>query len=397
MTRTNCIIWGVTGGIALYKPLDAISALRKAGHDIHVVMTDNAQRFIQPVTFEAISANPVLTDTFQEAMTHISLSDRADILIIAPATYNIIGKLAHGIADDLLTTIAAAATCRKLIAPAMNVNMYQNPILQQNLSKLIEYGYEIIEPDSGMLACGYEGIGRLRRVEDIIEELTKSPDNPDLLLKGKRVLVTAGGTLEPIDPVRYLGNRSSGRMGISFAEACRDQGGEVTLVYSQVKAHLPKGIRLLHTDSARDMLSILQSETENHHLIIMAAAVGDYRVEFPSDTKMKKTSQSVTLKLIENPDIIKTLTQSGKKGQIFVGFAAETDNHLENATKKLKDKKLNMIIVNDVSRDDIGFNSRENAVTLIFSSGDKLDIPRQTKYDISQQIIREIHARFYAS
>ncbi|MDH5680951.1 MAG: bifunctional phosphopantothenoylcysteine decarboxylase/phosphopantothenate--cysteine ligase CoaBC, partial [Spirochaetota bacterium] len=273
--------------------------------------------------------------------------------------------------------------------------MYQNPILQHNLKLLQKYGYEIIEPESGMLACGYEGMGRLRSVEDIVDQLTSHTDKENLLLKGKRVLITAGGTMEAIDPVRYLGNRSSGKMGIAFAEACRDQGATVTLVYSQVKAHLPKGVRLLHAESAESMLSLLQSEIDNHQLLIMAAAVGDYRVESQSKTKIKKGSQPLTLRLIENPDILKTLSQSKKKNQLFVGFAAETDHHLENATKKLKSKSLDMIVLNDVSQKDIGFNSNENAVTLLFSADDKLDIPRQSKYDISRHIIQVIHKRFY--
>jgi len=396
LTKTKSIILGVSGGIAIYKVLDLISNLKKLGHKINVVMTQNATRFIQPVTFHAISQNHAFTDTFENAMTHIKLADEADIFIIAPATYNIIGKIANGIADDLLSTIASAVTCRKLIAPAMNVHMYENKILQKNLNILKENGYEIIEPESGFLACGYEGMGRLRNVEDILNIILKNDHANINLLKGKKVLVTAGGTREMIDPVRYIGNMSSGKMGIRFAEAARDHGADVTLVYCQVKTHLPKGIKLIKADNTNDLLRILEDEISGINLLIMAAAVSDYRVSEISNVKIKK-KDSLTLNLIKTHDILRSLNNKKENGQIFVGFAAESNNVIDNAKSKLKDKNLDLIIANDISKNNIGFDSDENEVSVIFPNDNNIKIPRMDKYLLSCEIIKIIHKHFFTN
>ncbi|GMT48947.1 MAG: phosphopantothenoylcysteine decarboxylase [bacterium] len=394
MTKSKVIIWGVSGGIAIYKSLDMISTLKKLGHEIHVVMTANATKMIQPVTFQAISQNPVLTDTFEEAMTHISLADQGDIFIIAPATYNIIGKIAHGIADDLLTTLASAVTCRKLMAPAMNTHMYENSILQKNLKLLKENDYEIIEPDHGMLACGYEGTGRLRRVEDILNEIIGQEDGTNKkLLTGKRVLITAGGTRERIDPVRFIGNFSSGKMGVQLAKACLDQGAEVTLVYGHVQTHLPQNIRCLHAESAQELLDVLEKEISDIDILIMAAAVGDYRVDQVQSHKIKKTS-TLTLNLKENPDIIKCLNQHKKKGQVFIGFAAESENMIDHAKTKLKEKTLDMIIANDITEEGVGFHSPENRVTVLLPGGKPIPLPRMDKYLLSVELVKLIHKNF---
>ncbi len=399
MLKNKTVVLAVTGGIAVYKSLDLVSTLRKRDYDIHVVMTKNACHFINPLTFQAMSQNPVLNDSFDQSaiMAHIELAEKADLFIIAPATYNIIGKIAHGIADDLVTTIASAVQCRKILAPAMNVHMFENPILQENLQLLKLNGYEIISPDTGMLACGYEGKGRLRNLDDIIHIITQDhlpEENKSLFLQGKKIVITAGGSVERIDPVRFITNRSSGKMGIRFAEACRDLGAEVTLIYGQITCSLPKDMHSIYAESANDLLNILKQEVPLCDILVMAAAVSDYRMDKIQQHKIKKTSKPITITLIENPDILKTLSHNKKEGQLFIGFAAESDQVLENAKTKLEKKKLDLIIANDISKAGIGFQSDYNEVSLIFSSGDKIDLSRMDKYKISIEILNQIYEHF---
>ncbi len=369
------------------------------GYQIHVVMTNNATKFISPVTFASISQNPVLIDTFEEPMAHISLAEKVDLFIIAPASYNIIGKIAHGIADDLLTTISAVVTCRKLIAPAMNSHMYENPILQNNLKKLKENNYQIIEPESGILACGYEGIGRLRNTEDILNIITNGniPSEKQLpqIYAGKHILITAGGTQEPIDPVRYIGNHSSGKMGIALAKAARDMGAKVTLIHANIKTHLPKNISSIKIQTAEDMLNALKETINQVDILLMSAAVSDYRMNHISSTKIKKNNNPISLQLTENPDILKSLIKFKKPGQFFIGFSAESNDLIENAKIKLEQKKLDAIIANDISKKDIGFNSDYNAVTILFSNNHQIDIPSKPKYDIGIDLLNHIHNTFY--
>ncbi len=386
MLKSKTIIIGVSGGIACYKILDLVSLLKKKGYIVHVVMTHNATKFINPLTFRTISENPVLTNTFDDPLSHIDIPHSADVFLIAPASFNIIGKIANGIADDLLSTMISACTCRKIMAPAMNANMYNNPALQDNISILKKRGYEIIEPEEGLLACGYNGIGRLKNIEGIINHILNDNDKP---LLGKKVLITAGGTIEYIDPVRFISNKSSGRMGIALAQAAHNLGADVSLVYANVSVPLPDNINLFHVDSANSMLNVLRQKIDSFDILIMASAVSDFRVESVSTNKIKKKSGSLILKLIQNDDILKSLNKNKK--QTFIGFSAETNNLINNAKHKLVNKNLDLIIANDVSNNEIGFNSKENEVTLLFADGQIINLPRKDKYELSMDILKLIH------
>jgi phosphopantothenoylcysteine decarboxylase/phosphopantothenate--cysteine ligase len=390
--KTNLLI-GITGGIASYKILEVISKLKKldSSFNITVVMTKNATKFVTPITFSTLTGNKTYTTGWDndEFIAHINLSDKADIFLIAPATYNIIGKIANGIADDLLTSIASAIHCRKIIAPAMNVNMYLNPILRDNLKKLQSYDWEIIPPDEGLLACNYIGKGKLATPDAIIQHITYKRKN-ELKLKGKKVLITAGGTIEKIDPVRYITNKSSGKMGINLSKVASQMGAEVTLIVGNVSVQLPENTKNIKVSSAIEMKDAVLSNYSSSDIIIMAAAVADYRVKNESSEKIKKNDEKLMLELVRNPDILLELSKLERKNKIVIGFAAETNDLEANAIEKLNLKKLDFIVANDVSSDKSGFESDDNKVTIYFKDGKKEDLPLMPKEEVSRFILNKI-------
>ncbi len=390
MFANKKIVLGVCGGIAAYKAADIASWLKKNGADVHCVMTANAAKFISPLVLQSLTANPVVVDEFVTGpgwgIVHIALAEQADALAVVPATANVIAKIAAGIADDALTSTVLAATCPLFMAPAMNTNMYRNTVTQQNLDTLRRRGWHILAPASGRLACGAVGEGKLPDaavIEDALQKLLL----PRQDLAGKKVLVTAGPTVEPIDPVRYITNRSSGKMGYAVAAAARDRGAEVVLVSG---AHLatPAGVRLLHTESAVDMREAVLSEYDSCDVVVMAAAVADYRVADPADHKIKKTDDSdeMTLRLIKNPDILRELGEK-KTHQLLVGFAAETNDLEEYATSKLKKKNADMLVGNDVSRAGAGFDVDTNIITIFKPGGDKTEYPLCSKQQAAEYIL----------
>jgi phosphopantothenoylcysteine decarboxylase/phosphopantothenate--cysteine ligase len=386
------ILLGVTGGIAAYKAVDIVSRLVKLGATVNVIMTKNATMLVQPLTFRYISRNPVAVDMFDEPESwkpeHISLADKADVFVIAPATANIIGKLAHGIADDMLSTTALAIRCPTLIAPAMNCNMYDNPILQANIDILKKYHFEFIEPEYGILACGYEGKGRLADPEKIVERIQQILNVPRDF-EGKTVLVTAGPTREALDPVRFISNRSSGKMGYAIAESASKRGADVILISGPTTLNPPNNVKLVNVESAIQMRDEVMSYAAQSQIIIMSAAVSDYRPRDFSNQKIKKDKDVITLVLEENPDILAELGRN-KKGQILVGFSMETENLLENSRKKLEKKNADLIVANDLSKKGAGFGTDTNIVTLINSSGQIKELPLMSKYDVANAILDEI-------
>ncbi len=361
------LIVGVSAGIAIYKVVDLVRKFIKRGDSVKVVMTNHATKFISPELFKEISQNEVMTDIFEneETAAHIKIVDWCDAMIIAPATANIIGKIACGIADDSLSTVAIALNRPLIIAPAMNTHMYLNPAMQNNLKILESRGIKIIEPDSGELACGTSGIGRLPEPDEIIlnadEFLKNFRKNSEL--DGKKIIVTAGGTREPIDPVRFIGNHSSGKMGHAIANALSNRGAEVVLITSS-DLEVSKNIRVIKIETAEQMRQKILSEFENSSAVIMSAAVADYRVKNFSEQKIKKFDDNLTLELVKNPDILFELGQL-KKNQILIGFAAETQDFERNAREKLIRKNLDMIVANDVTAEGAGFGVDTNIVTLI--------------------------------
>ena len=389
------IIVGVSGGIAAYKAIEIVSRLRKLGAEVKVVMTENATHIASPLTFGEISNHPVAIDMWQEIhdwnVEHISLATWADAYIIAPATANIIGKIANGIADDMLSTTVMATTAQVYICPAMNTNMYENPITQRNIETLKDLGYLFMEPASGMLACGVEGVGRLPEPCDIVSWLTFHMCGSDEL-KGKTVLVTAGGTQEAIDPVRYIGNRSSGKMGYAIAGELARRGAHTILVSAPTHLPVPEGVQLVPVDSAQSMEKAVHSYFDAVDAVIMAAAVSDFRVEKVGEQKIKKM-ETMELKLVKNPDILKGLGEI-KDHQKLIGFAAETEKLLEYAYEKVQKKNLDFIVANDVSKKDAGFNVDTNEVTFIYKDGHTKDIPNQSKQGIAVQIVDELASLF---
>jgi phosphopantothenoylcysteine decarboxylase/phosphopantothenate--cysteine ligase len=358
-------------------------------------MTAAATKFVAPLTFQTLSRNEVAVDTFSEndpqVVSHIDLADRADLVVIAPATANMIAKMAHGLADDMLSTTLLATTAPILIAPAMNVHMYEHPAVRENMRILRERGVFFIEPGEGQLACGYVGKGRLAEPEEIMAEIVRIL-NPDAPLKGKRVLVTAGGTVERIDPVRYLTNDSSGKMGFALAEAAKRLGADVTLVCANVSAPIPEGVELIRVSSALDMLEAVMAKLPDVDIVIKAAAVADYRPAQTADRKIKKTNDALTLQLVRNPDI---LEQIGKKrtSQFVVGFAAETDVTEQQAVEKLKRKRCDLLVVNNVSVPGVGFGTDTNAVDIYDASGLVRSIPLQTKREVAGRLFELIVER----
>ncbi|HFD2044531.1 TPA: bifunctional phosphopantothenoylcysteine decarboxylase/phosphopantothenate--cysteine ligase CoaBC [Clostridium perfringens] len=395
MKDKKCVVVGVSGGVAVYKALDVISRLRKKDVEVHVIMTKSATEFVTPLSFQSLSQNMVITDMFAEPkaweIQHISLAKKADLMLIVPATANIIGKVANGIADDMLSTTIMATKAPVVFCPAMNTNMYENPIVQRNISLLKELGYEFIEPASGRLACGDEGKGKLKDTEIIAEEtLRRLHSTKDLL--GKKVVVTAGPTMVPIDPVRILTNRSSGKMGYSIAEEARDRGAEVVLISGPTSLRKPNGIKVIDIKTNEDMFNAIKNEFKDADIVIKSAAVADYKAKNYSNEKIKKTGDDLNLIFERDRDILKTLGDM-KENQILVGFAAESSNLKENAKGKLEKKNLDYIIANDISKPETGFASDENKVTIISKSGEEVSLEKMSKREVAKNIFDIIKGR----
>ncbi|AQW27306.1 bifunctional phosphopantothenoylcysteine decarboxylase/phosphopantothenate--cysteine ligase CoaBC [Clostridium perfringens] len=395
MKDKKCVVVGVSGGVAVYKALDVISRLRKKDVEVHVIMTKSATEFVTPLSFQSLSQNMVITDMFAEPkaweIQHISLAKKADLMLIVPATANIIGKVANGIADDMLSTTIMATKAPAVFCPAMNTNMYENPIVQRNISLLKELGYEFIEPASGRLACGDEGKGKLQDTEIIAEEtLRRLHYTKDLL--GKKVVVTAGPTMVPIDPVRILTNRSSGKMGYSIAEEARDRGAEVVLISGPTSLRKPNGIKVIDIKTNEDMFNAIKNEFKDADIVIKSAAVADYKAKNYSNEKIKKTGDDLNLIFERDRDILKTLGDM-KENQILVGFAAESSNLKENAKGKLERKNLDYIVANDISKPETGFASDENKVTIISKSGEEVSLEKMSKREVAKNIFDIIKGR----
>lgn len=411
MLKDKNIILGVTGGIAAYKCVDLVSRLRKQGANVHVILTKGAQNFVTETAMREISGNPVVTSMWQEIqqydVEHIALAQLADVVLVAPATANVIAKCACGMADDMLTTTLLATKAPVFFAPAMNTNMYENSITQQNLHTLQERGCHIIDPAAGHLACGTSGVGRMPEPQELVEILadffatgkeTAETDEADsrqklaegLDFSGVNILVTAAGTREPIDPVRYIGNRSSGKMGYAIAEAARDLGANVTLISGPSALPPLAGVNFFKVESARDMRRLVLENFPESQIVIKAAAVADYRVKNVADQKIKKNDEELTLVLEKNPDILKELGQKKQKGQVLVGFAAETQNLIQYAQSKLEKKNLDMIVANDVSKSQAGFNVDTNLIKLLKRDGSIEELPLMSKKDLAYIILNHV-------
>jgi len=388
MLRDKQILLGVTGGIAAYKACEIVRLLVKAEAKVQVVMTENATRFVSPLTFEVLSGKPVFVGMFERnshPLAHIELADEAELLLIAPATANIIGKIANGVADDLLSTLYLATKAKILICPAMNVNMYAHPAVQENLKKLKTRGVEVLEPESGELACGWEGKGRLPEPEEILEacEYMLSPKD----FAGKKFLITAGPTREAIDPVRFISNRSSGKMGFALAKAAKSRGGAVVLISGPSALKAPLGVRLIKVESAEQMKNACEENFKDADIVIKAAAVSDFKPKIQESEKIKKDDAPSALELERTSDIIAGLGRQKRDGQILVGFAAETEELLKNARKKLQDKNLDLIVANNVARKGAGFDVETNIATLLFRDGKSKRLPKMTKLELSHKIL----------
>ena len=387
---SKCVVIGVTGGIAVYKALDIISALRKKDVEVHVIMTESASKFVNPLTFQSISQNMVVTDMFAEPkaweIQHISLAQKADLMLIAPATANIIGKVANGISDDMLsTTIMAASKAKVIFAPAMNTNMYQNKIVQNNIEKLKDFGYEFIEPASGRLACGDVGVGKLADVNTIVERVLAELNDKEQDLKGKKVLISAGPTIAPIDPVRYITNRSTGKMGYAIAKEARDRGAEVILVSGPTNLNPPKDVKIINIKTNEEMKNEILEYFEWADIVIKSAAVADYKPKEYSKEKIKKGEGDLNLCLTRDNDILKSLGDM-KTHQVLVGFAAESNDVLKNAEKKLKNKNLDFIVANDITASDTGFGSEDNKVVILSKNDEKLELEKMSKKEVATNI-----------
>lgn len=383
------VVIGVTGGIAVYKALDVISALRKKDIEVHVIMTESASKFVNPLTFQSISQNMVVTDMFAEPkaweIQHISLAQKADLMLIAPATANVIGKISNGIADDMLSTTVMATKAKVLIAPAMNTNMYQNQIVQNNISKLKDFGYKFIEPASGRLACGDIGIGKLADVNTIVERVIEELEDKEQDLLGKKVLVSAGPTIAPIDPVRYITNRSTGKMGYAIAKEARDRGAEVILVSGPTNLEPPKNVKIINIKTNEEMKKEILQNFKWADIVIKSAAVADYKPKEYSKEKIKKGEGDLNICLTRDNDILKFLGEI-KTHQVLVGFAAESNNVLENAERKLKNKNLDFIVANDITSSDTGFGSEDNKVVILSKNNEKLELEKMSKKEVASNI-----------
>ena len=395
MDNKKCVCIGVSGGIAVYKALDIISALRKKDIDVRVIMTDSATKFVTPLAFQSLSQNMVVTDMFAEPkafeIQHISLAKRADVFLVAPATANIIGKIANGIADDMLSTTVMATKAKVIFAPAMNTNMYENPIVQNNIDKLKSLGYEFIEPASGRLACGDEGKGKLADVNTIVDYVLKELENIDKPkdLEGKTVLISAGPTISRIDPVRYLTNNSTGKMGYSIAEEARDRGANVILVSGPSNIIPPSNIKVIKVTTNEEMKNEILKYYDESDIVIKSAAVADYKIKNYSSEKIKKHEDELNLTFVKDNDILKMLGER-KNAQILVGFAAESNNIIENAKRKIKTKNLDYIVANDITSADTGFASDDNKVIIISKDGEELYLDKMNKRKVASKIFETI-------
>lgn len=382
------VVLGVSGGIAVYKALDVVSRLKKADIDVDVIMTKSATEFVTPLSFQSLSQNKVIVDMFDEPkyweIQHISLAKKADLMVIVPATANIIGKVANGIADDMLSTTIMATKAKVIFAPAMNTNMYENPIIQDNIQKLKNYGYGFIEPSSGRLACGDTGRGKLEDTEIIVEHIL-SALNEEKDLLGKKVIVTAGPTISPIDPVRYITNRSTGKMGYAIAKEARDRGAEVTLISGPTNLRPPVGMEVINVNTNEEMLKAILYKYENSDIIIKSAAVADYKAKEYSNKKIKKAEGDLSLVFERDNDILKTLGER-KTNQVLVGFAAESNDLLENAEGKLKKKNLDYIVANDITSKDTGFASDDNKVVILGRDGERIHLDKMTKGQVAKEL-----------
>ena len=391
------ILVGVTGGIAAYKSAGIVSLLKKKGYNVKVVMTENATKIIGPLTLETLSRNRIYVDMWDSnphyEVEHISLADWADMVLIAPATYNIIGKVANGIADDMLTTVISAVSVRKPVffALAMNVNMYENPILKENINKLKSFGYRFIDAEEGLLACNYSAKGRMSEPENIVDEIERYSifskfENFDIVLKNKKILITSGRTKENIDPVRYLSNNSSGKMGYSLAQAAVDLGAEVTLISGPTNLKVPNGLeKFIFVESALEMYEKVDEYFKNTDIFIACAAVADYRPKEYKKEKIKKSDSDFVIELVRNPDILLEMSKKKEK-QLLVGFAAETNDIKENALKKLEKKNLDIIVANNASV----MGSDENVIEIIKKDRTSVEISQKSKIELAYDILNEV-------
>ena len=394
MTKNSyCVVLGVTGGIAAYKAIDIISALKKKDIEVNVIMTRSAKEFVSPLTFQTLSQNIVVSDMFEEPkafeIQHISLAKKADIILVAPATANIIGKVANGIADDMLSTTIMATKAKVVFALAMNTNMYNNKIVQENISKLKSYGYEFIEPTSGRLACGDDGKGKLadaKYIADKVESMLYNPKD----LEGKTVLVTAGPTIANIDPVRYITNKSTGKMGYAIAKEARDRGAEVILISGPTNLEKPFEVEFISVNTNEEMLKEVLWHYEKADIVVKTAAVSDYKPRYYSEEKIKKCEESISIELLKDKDILKTLGEK-KQNQILVGFAAESSNLIENAKNKLIKKNLDYIVANDILH--TGFALEDNEVSIICKDGDVIKLESMNKKKVAKELFDIVNKR----
>ncbi|MDD5878474.1 MAG: bifunctional phosphopantothenoylcysteine decarboxylase/phosphopantothenate--cysteine ligase CoaBC [Clostridiales bacterium] len=394
MLKNKTVVIGVSGGIAVYKACDIVSRLKKLNANVHVIMTNNATEFVTPLTFQSLSQNYVVNDMFEEPKTcdveHISLAKKADVFLIAPATANVIGKIANGICDDMLTTTVMATTGKVLIAPAMNTNMYRNPILQRNITILKELGYNFVDPESGRLACGDVGEGKLAQPEVIVNEVVNLLTDEEKDLQGQKIMITAGPTVESIDPVRYLTNRSTGKMGYAIAKQAANRGAEVTLVSGPTNIAPPSNIKkLIKIESAKDMYNAIIENFDDNQVIIKSAAVADYKPKTYSDKKIKKNDDDLVIKLDRNKDIAYELGKI-KKDKILVGFAAETNDIIENAKGKIQKKNFDFIVANDLTEEGAGFGTDTNIVKIIDKEGNINKYPQMKKDEVANVILDKV-------
>ncbi len=392
--KSKTVVLGVTGSIAAYKIANLASSLVKKGANVHVIMTKNATNFINPITFETLTGNKCLVDTFDRnfefSVEHVSLAKQADIFMVAPASANVIGKIANGIADDMLTTTIMACKCHKVISPAMNTNMFENPIVQDNLEKLRNYGYEVIDPASGYLACGDTGAGKMPE-PTVLESYIMKNIAMEKDMAGKKVLITAGPTMEAIDPVRFISNHSTGKMGYALAKIAMERGAEVTLVTGKTYIEKPDFVKIIDVKSAKEMFDAVDKEFDSQDIVIMSAAVADYRPKIVADEKIKKNDGEMAIELERTDDILGTMSKR-KKNQFLCGFSMETEHMLENSKSKLKKKNLDMICANNLKVEGAGFGTDTNVVTLI-TENESRQLPIMSKEQVANQILTEINNR----
>ena len=392
--KSKTVVLGVTGSIAAYKIANLASSLVKKGANVHVIMTKNATNFINPITFETLTGHKCLVDTFDRnfefSVEHVSLAKQADIFMVAPASANVIGKIANGIADDMLTTTIMACKCHKVISPAMNTNMFENPIVQDNLEKLRNYGYEVIDPASGYLACGDTGAGKMPE-PTVLESYIMKNIAMEKDMAGKKVLITAGPTMEAIDPVRFISNHSTGKMGYALAKIAMERGAEVTLVTGKTYIEKPDFVKIIDVKSAKEMFDAVDKEFDSQDIVIMSAAVADYRPKTVADEKIKKNDGEMAIELERTDDILGTMSKR-KKNQFLCGFSMETEHMLENSKNKLKKKNLDMICANNLKVEGAGFGTDTNVVTLI-TENESRQLPIMSKEQVANEILTEINNR----